>query len=55
MSVKWTDVWVSPDGLFYDGDAHENRAEEILEIMYGEVGVNWTGMEWDDIELNFYI
>lgn len=49
VSVKWTDVWVSPDGLFYDGDAHENRAEEILEIMYGEVGVNWTGDRLEEL------
>lgn len=28
-------VWVSPDGEYYNGDAHENRAVEILEEIYG--------------------
>ena len=28
-------VWISPDGKFYDGDAHINRAVEILYYLYG--------------------
>lgn len=49
VTVKWTNVWVSPDGRFYDGDAHENRAEEILEIMYGEVDVDWPGDRLEEL------
>jgi hypothetical protein len=30
------DVWISPDGLYYDGDAHEVMAEHILKLIYGE-------------------
>ena len=29
------DVWISPDGKYYDGDAHEVTAKDILEIIYG--------------------
>lgn len=43
VNIRWKDVWVSPDGKFYNGEAHENRAEEILEIIYGEVDVDWFG------------
>lgn len=49
VSIKWTKVWVSPDGRFYDGDAHENRAEEILEILYGEVDVDWPGDRLEEL------
>ena len=35
-----TDVWISPDGEYYDGNAHEVAAEHILRIVYGEE-VEW--------------
>lgn len=43
VSIRYHDVWISPDGVFYNGDAHDNRAEEILEVVYGEDGVAWPG------------
>ena len=49
VHVRWIDVWVSPDGVFCNGDAHENRAEEILEIMYGEVNVYWPGDRLEEL------
>lgn len=30
------DVWISPDGEYYDGNAHEVAAEHILKLIYGE-------------------
>lgn len=42
-NVKWTDVWVSPNGIFYNGDAHDNRAEEILELVYDETDIDYPG------------
>jgi hypothetical protein len=32
----WNDVWISPDGRFYDGVAHDVTAEHLLSIIYGE-------------------
>lgn len=49
VNIRWSDVWVSPEGKYYDGDAHENRAEEILEIMYGEVDANWPGDRLEEL------
>ena len=49
VNIRWRDVWVSPDGRFYNGEAHENRAEEILEIMYGEVDVGWSGDRLEEL------
>lgn len=49
VNIKWRDVWISPDGVFYDGDAHENRAEEILEIIYGENDVDWAGDRLEEL------
>lgn len=49
VDIKWGDVWISPEGIFYNGDAHENRAEEILEIMYGETDVPWTGDRLEEL------
>ena len=49
VTIKWTNVWVSPDGRFYNGDAHDNRAEEILEIIYGEVDVDWPGDRLEEL------
>ena len=43
VGINYTNVWVSPAGMFYDGDAHDNRAEEILEIVYGETDCFWPG------------
>lgn len=36
-------VWISPDGKYYDGDAHEVAAKDILEIVYGEDSDFWEG------------
>lgn len=33
--IRYPDCWLSPDGSFYNGDAHENRAVEILSLLYG--------------------
>lgn len=49
VNIKWTNVWVSPEGLFYNGDAHENRAEEILEIIYGETNYDWSGDKLEEL------
>ena len=49
VNIKWGDVWISPEGIFYNGDAHENRAEEILEIIYGETDVHWTGDRLEEL------
>ncbi len=40
-TVDFRAVWVSPDGKYYDGDAHENRAREILSELYGMDKVVW--------------
>lgn len=49
VTIKWREVWVSPEGKFYNGEAHDNRAEEILEIVYGEVDVDWAGDRLEEI------
>lgn len=49
VDIKQPYVWISPDGLFYDGDAHENRAEEILEIIYRQTDVPWTGDRLEEL------
>lgn len=49
VSVRWNNVWISPNGRYYDGDAHENRAEEILEIMYGEIYFDWAGDKLEEL------
>ncbi len=49
VTIKYHDVWISPDGKFYNGDAHENRAEEILEIIYGECDVDWAGDRLEEL------
>lgn len=43
VDVKWPEVWISPNGKYYIGQSHENRAEEILEILYGSDDVHWAG------------
>lgn len=43
VNLKWPNVWISPEGLIYEGEAHENRAKDILEIIYGEFDVSWSG------------
>ena len=35
-SIHERDVWISPDGKFYDGEAHSVTAEHICEILFGE-------------------
>lgn len=49
VTVRWHDVWISPEGKFYNGEAHENRAEEILEIMYGETDIDWHGDRLEEL------
>lgn len=49
VNIRYSEVWISPEGLFYDGDAHENRAEEILEIMYGETDISWFGDRLEEL------
>lgn len=49
VNIRYKDVWISPNGLFYEGDAHENRAEEILEIMYNEKDVSWYGDRLEEL------
>lgn len=50
VDAHWKDVWVSPDGKFYNGEAHECRAEDILEIVYGEVDVDgWFGDRLEEL------
>lgn len=49
VNIRWSNVWISPDGLYYDGEAHENRAEELLEIMYGETDVDWAGDRLEEL------
>ena len=49
VKINWPDVWISPDGKYYNGDAHENRAEEILEILYGEDDSLWPGDRLEEL------
>lgn len=43
-SVRERDVWISPNGKFYDGRAHEVTAEHICEILFGtEIELQWPG------------
>ena len=49
VNIRWSNVWISPEGKYYDGDAHENRAEEILEIIYGETDVDWFGDRLEEL------
>ena len=43
---KWEhDVWISPDGRFYKGDAHEVMAGYLCEIIYGMDDVIYGGDE----------
>ncbi len=37
------DVWISPEGKYYCGDAHEVTAQYILDIIYGEEADFWDG------------
>ena len=34
-NAGYPDVWIAPNGDFYDGEAHANRAAEILHHLYG--------------------
>lgn len=49
IPLTWGCVWISPDGLFYNGDAHDNRAEEILEIIYNETDILWSGDRLEEL------
>ena len=35
--------------MYYNGDAHENRAEEILEVVYGETNEYWAGDRLEEL------
>lgn len=35
VDVFARDVWISPDGKYYDGEAHAVMAEHICELVYG--------------------
>ncbi|MBO4394736.1 MAG: hypothetical protein J5819_00120 [Eubacterium sp.] len=39
----YPNVWLSPDGNFYNGYAHESCAEDILECIYEITDVDWPG------------
>lgn len=43
VDVWNNDVWISPEGKFYDGNAHEVTAEDLIEIIYGGCGDFWAG------------
>lgn len=49
VSVNWPDVWISPNGIFFNGKAHETRAEELLEILYGETNVCCPGDRLEEL------
>lgn len=50
---KWTsDVWISPDGNFYDGKAHEVIAGYLCEIIYGLEDIDYGG---DELESHGWI
>ena len=49
VTVRWPEIWISPDGKYYNGEAHENRAEEILEIIYGENDIDWHGDRLEEL------
>lgn len=34
--IRNNDVWIAPNGKFYDGLAHEVTARQILDIIFGE-------------------
>lgn len=38
------DVWISPEGVYYYGDAHAVQAEHICEIIYGQ----WFSIDYAD-------
>lgn len=50
-TIDYREVWLSPDGDYYDGDAHENRAEEILNELYGmdKDDILWAGDTLEDL------
>ena len=39
------DIWISPDGKFYEVSSHEVGAECLCEIIYGLEEVDWAGDE----------
>ena len=43
VNIRWSNVWIAPNGKFFNGDAHDNRAEDILEVIFGEENVDWPG------------
>lgn len=49
VNIKWPNVWISPEGKYYNGDAHENRADEILEIIYDKPDIPWCGDKLEEI------
>ncbi|MBO5435917.1 hypothetical protein J6A31_08995 [bacterium] len=46
-NVKCADVWISPDGKFYEGKAHAVQAEKICDIIYGLSDLTiWQAESW---------
>ena len=43
---KWArDVWISPDGKYYNGNAHEVAAGYLCDIIYGLEDIDYGGDE----------
>lgn len=43
---KWeNNVWISPDGKYYNGDAHEVKAAYLCDIIYGLEDLEYGGDE----------
>ena len=36
VGIWENDIWISPEGKYYGGKAHEVAAERLLELIYGE-------------------
>lgn len=45
VNKKSRDVWISPDGKFYNGNPHEIQAGYICEIIYGLDDIAYGGDE----------
>lgn len=41
--VYYDDIWLSPDGEFFYGDAHEMQAEDICSVIYGKTDISYFG------------
>lgn len=43
VEIYKSDVWISPNGKYYDGVAHDVTAEKILDVIYGIDGEYCAG------------